>query len=179
MAECGTDAVKLEGGAQVADILSAIVKAGIPVMAHIGMTLQFAAQMGGYKSQGRDAATAYKLIRDAKTLEEAGAFAILLEAIPARVAGLIVKELKIPVYSIGSGPECDGQLLIVHDILGLFEMFKPKFVKRYAELGEEMVKAFTAYKEDVKAGRFPQPEHCYNIPEEEFEKLLSLYKNES
>lgn len=172
MAECGADAVKMEGGAPVADILSAIVKAGIPVMGHIGMTPQFAAQLGGYKRQGRDAEAARKLIQDAKTLEEAGAFAILLEAMPARVAGLITKDTKIPAYSIGAGPECDGQLLIVHDILGLFELFKPKFVKRYAQLGEEMVEAFTRYKAEVKAGKFPQPEHCYNIPEEEFKKLL-------
>lgn len=172
MAEAGTDAVKLEGGAIMADTLSAIVKAGIPVMGHIGMTPQSAAVIGGYKSQGRDAVTARKLIQDAKTLQQAGAFAVLLEAIPARVAGLIVKELKVPVYSIGSGPECDGQVLIVHDILGLFELFKPKFVKRYAELGKEMVEAFTKYKEDIKAGRFPAAEHCYNIPEEEFQKLL-------
>ena len=172
MAECGADAVKMEGGAPVADILSAMVKAGIPVMGHIGMTPQFAAQLGGYKRQGRDAEAARKLIQDAKTLEEAGAFAILLEAMPARVAGLITKDMKIPAYSVGAGPECDGQLLIVHDILGLFELFKPKFVKRYAQLGEEMVEAFTKYKAEVKAGEFPQPEHCYNIPEGEFKKLL-------
>ena len=172
MAECGADAIKMEGGAPVADILSAIVKAGIPVMGHIGMTPQFAAQLGGYKRQGQDAEAARKLIQDAKTLEEAGAFAILLEAMPAQVAGLITKDMKIPAYSIGAGPECDGQLLIVHDILGLFELFKPKFVKRYAQLGEEMVEAFTKYKAEVKAGKFPQPEHCYNMPEEEFKKLL-------
>lgn len=123
--------------------------------------------------EGRDAETARKLIQDAKILKEAGAFAILLEAIPARVTGLIVKETKIPMYSIGAGLECDGQLLIVHDILGLFELFKPKFVKKYAELGKEMVEAFTKYKAEVKAGEFPKPQHCYNLPDEEFQKLLT------
>jgi 3-methyl-2-oxobutanoate hydroxymethyltransferase len=169
---CGTDAVKLEGGARVADTLEAIVKAGIPVMGHIGMTPQSAAQMGGYKAQGRDAESARRLIEDAKTLEDAGAFSILLECIPGRVAEIIVKETKIPIYSIGSGAACDGQLLIVHDLLGLFEAFMPKFVKRYAQLGQEMVEAFTKYKEEVKSGKFPQPEHFYTIPEKEFEKLL-------
>ncbi len=173
MAEGAADAIKLEGGVVVADTVSAIVKAGIPVMGHLGMTPQSAAVIGGYKSQGRDAETARKLIQDAKALEESGVFAILLEAVPAKVAGLIVKEAKVPIYSIGAGPECDGQLLIVHDVLGLFELFKPKFVKRYAELGKEMVEAFTKYKEEVKAGKFPTPEHCYNIREEEFQKLLT------
>lgn len=173
MAEGAADAVKLEGGVVIADTVAAIVKAGIPVMGHIGMTPQSAALLGGYKSQGRDAETARKLMQDAKALEESGVFAILLEAVPAKVSGLIVKEAKIPVYSIGAGPECDGQLLIVHDVLGLFELFKPKFVKRYAELGKEMVTAFTRYREEVKAGEFPTAEHCYNIPEGEFQKLLA------
>ena len=172
MAECGVDAVKLEGGSQMVERVRAISNAGIPVVGHIGMTPQFAAQMGGYKSQGRDAETARNLIRDAQLLEESGAFAILLEAMPAKVAGMIVREANVPIYSIGAGSECDGQLLIVHDILGLFELFKPKFVKRYAELGEEMVEAFTRYIEDVKSGQFPGPEHCYNIPEVEFKKLV-------
>jgi len=171
MAEGGTDAVKLEGGASIADTVSAVVGAGIPVLGHIGMTPQSAALLGGYKSQGRDAKTARKLINDAKVLEEAGVFAIILEIIPAKVTGLIVEKTNIPIYSIGSGP-CDGQLLIVHDMLGLFELFKPKFVKRYAELGKEMVGAFTRYRDEVRAGKFPGLEHCYNIPEEEFQKLL-------
>jgi 3-methyl-2-oxobutanoate hydroxymethyltransferase len=171
MAECGVDAIKLEGGSQMFDRISAISNAGIPVIGHIGMTPQFAAQLGGYKSQGRDAKTARRLIDDARILEEAGAIAILLEAVAAKVAGIIVREASIPIYSIGAGSECDGQLLIVHDILGLFELFKPKFVKRYAEMGEEMVEVFIRYREDVKAGRFPGLVHCYNIPEKEFNKL--------
>ena len=175
MAEAGTDCIKLEGGAIMADTVAAIVKAGVPVMGHIGMTPQSAALLGGYKSQGRDAAAARRIIQDAKILEDAGAFSILVEAIPAKVAGLVVKAVKVPVYGIGAGPECDGQVLIVHDMLGLFELFKPKFVRRYAQLGKEMVEAFARYKSDIKAGSFPGPEECYNIPEEEFRKLLAEY----
>ena len=144
-------------------------------MGHIGMTPQSAALLGGYKSQGRDAAAARRIIQDAKILEDAGAFSILVEAIPAKVAGLVVKAVKVPVYGIGAGPECDGQVLIVHDMLGLFELFKPKFVRRYAQLGKEMVEAFARYKSDIKAGSFPGAEECYNIPEEEFRKLLAEY----
>jgi len=116
MAEGGTDCVKLEGGVEMSDTISALVRAGVPVMAHIGMTPQSAALLGGYKSQGRDADTARRLMNDAKCLEQAGVFSILVEAVPARVAGLLVKQVKVPVYSIGAGPECDGQVLIVHDI---------------------------------------------------------------
>ena len=173
MAEGGTDCVKLEGGAIMADTVSAIVKAGVPVMGHIGMTPQSAAAIGGYKSQGRDAEAARKIIQDAKILEEAGAFSVLVEAIPAKVAGLLVKAVKVPVYGIGAGPECDGQVLIVHDMLGLFELFKPKFVRRYAQLGQDMVEAFGKYRSDIKEGLFPGPDECYNISEEEFQKLLS------
>lgn len=172
MAEGGTDCVKLEGGVEMSDTISAIVRAGVPVMAHIGMTPQSAALLGGYKSQGRDADTARRLMNDAKCLEEAGVFSILVEAVPARVAGLLVKQVKVPVYSIGAGPECDGQVLIVHDMLGLFQLFKPRFVKRYAELGDAMMEAFRKYREEVKAGIFPGTEHCYNLPDEEFEKLI-------
>ncbi len=171
MAECGTDAVKLEGGGRMAPTVIAMVDAGIPVIGHIGMTPQSAAQLGGYKSQGRDARSARELIQDAKALQDAGAFFILLEAVPARVAGIIVQEAEVPIYGIGAGAECDGQLLIVHDILGLFELFKPKFVKRYAELGEEIVKACKEYKEEAKSGEFPQPEHSYTIPTEELDKI--------
>lgn len=171
MGECGTDAVKLEGGKRMAPTAEAMVDAGIPVVGHIGMTPQSAAQLGGYKSQGRDAESARELIEDAKVLEDAGAFAILLEAVPSRVAELIYEEAEVPIYGIGAGGATDGQLLIVHDILGLFELFKPKFVKRYANLGEEMVKAFSRYKEEVKSGEFPTKDHCYTIPDEEFSKI--------
>lgn len=174
IAEGGADGVKLEGGARMAARVEAIVKAGIPVMGHIGLTPQAASLIGGLKAQGRSAQTAKQLIEDAKTLEEAGAFAILLEAIPARVAELIVKRAKIPILGIGSGPACHGQLLIVHDILGLFEAFTPKFVKRYADVASVMHQAFLDYVREVKEGQFPGPEHTYKMPKEEWEALVAL-----
>jgi len=171
MGECSTDAVKLEGGKRMAPTVEAMVDAGIPVIGHIGMTPQSAAQLGGYKSQGRDAESARQLIEDAQALEEAGALAILLEAIPERVGKQIYEEAGVPIYGIGAGGATDGQLLIVQDILGLFELFKPRFVKRYANLGDEMVEAFEQYIDEVKAGEFPAEEHCYSIPDEEFERI--------
>ncbi|MEF8798142.1 MAG: 3-methyl-2-oxobutanoate hydroxymethyltransferase [Candidatus Bipolaricaulota bacterium] len=171
MGECSTDAVKLEGGKRMAPTVEAMVDAGVPVIGHIGMTPQSAAQLGGYKSQGTDAETARQLIEDAKALEDAGAFAVLLEAVPSRVTELIYKEADVPIYGIGAGPTNDGELLIVQDILGLFELFKPRFVKRYADLGEEMVDAFQRYRSEVKEGVFPAEEHSYNIPDEEFEGI--------
>ncbi len=171
MGECGTDAVKLEGGRRMASRVEAIVEAGIPVIGHIGMTPQSAAQLGGYKSQGKDAESAKQLLADAKALQDAGAFAILLEAIPERVGKRIYEEADVPIYGIGAGAATDGQLLIVQDILGLFELFKPKFVKRYAELGEEMVEAMSQYRKEVKQGEFPKEEHCYRMPDEEYEKF--------
>ena len=171
MGECGTDAVKLEGGRRMASRVEAIVEAGIPVIGHIGMTPQSAAQLGGYKSQGKDAESAKELLADAQALQDAGAFAVLLEAIPERVGEKIYEEADVPIYGIGAGAATDGQLLIVQDILGLFELFKPKFVKRYAELGEEMVEAMSQYKKEVKEGEFPAEEHCYRMPDEEYEKF--------
>ncbi len=173
MAEGGVDCVKMEGGVNVADTMAAVVKAGVPVMGHIGMTPQSAASIGGYKSQGRTVAAAKKIISDAQALEQAGAWAILVEAVPARIARFIVDAVSVPVYGIGAGPDVDGQVVIVHDMLGLFEAFKPKFVRRYAELGREMVSAFQAYKSDVKAGTFPGPEECYGISDEEYEALVA------
>ncbi len=174
MAECGTDAVKLEGGARMAPIVKAISDAGIPVMGHIGLTPQSYTQLGGYKAQGRDAETAYRLIEDAKALEEAGAFAILLECIPADVAAIIHDEVDVLVFGLGSGDRVDGQLMIVHDMLGLFERFTPKFVKRYADLSPIILDAFRNYHRDVKDRRFPQPEHFYKIPEGELKKLREM-----
>ncbi len=174
IAEGGADAVKLEGGARMAERVEAIVKAGIPVMGHIGLTPQAASQIGGLRAQGRDAETARQLIEDAKVLEEAGAFSILLEAIPARVAEIIVRNARIPILSIGSGAACHGQLLIVHDILGLFEAFTPKFVKKYADVSSVMLQAFQDYIADVKSGKFPTPEHEYRIPKEEWQRLQAL-----
>lgn len=174
MSECGTDAVKLEGGERVAATIEAITNAGIPVMGHIGLTPQSASQLGGYKAQGRTAASASQLIHDAAILEEAGAFAILLECMPAEVAGIITERVNVPVLSLGSGDRCDGQLLIVHDMLGLFERFTPKFVKRYADISAIEMEAFCKYRDDVKARDFPEPEHFYTMVDGEAEKLTAI-----
>jgi 3-methyl-2-oxobutanoate hydroxymethyltransferase len=174
ISEGGADAVKLEGGARMAARVEAIVKAGIPVMGHIGLTPQAASLIGGLKAQGRSAQTAKQLVEDAKVLEEAGAFSILLEAIPARVAEVIVERARVPILSIGSGAACHGQLLIVHDILNLFEAFTPKFVKKYADVSSVMLKAFREYISDVKSGLFPSKEHEYRIPKEEWEEFKRL-----
>jgi 3-methyl-2-oxobutanoate hydroxymethyltransferase len=171
MAEAGTDAVKLEGGVRVASTIEAITNAGIPVMAHIGLTPQSYTQLGGFKAQGRTAESGQKLIDEARTLEEAGAFAILVECVPAEVAGIIADRASIPVYGIGSGNAVDGQLLIVHDVLGLFERFTPKFVKRYADLSASMLEAFASYCLEVKTGAFPTAEHCYAMRAGEAERL--------
>lgn len=178
IAEGGADAVKLEGGARMAPRVEAIVDAGIPVMGHIGLTPQAASMIGGLKSQGRDAETALSLMEDAEYLEDAGAFAILLEAIPARVAEEMVKRASVPMLSIGSGPTCHGQLLIVHDILGLFEAFTPKFVKKYADVAQTMSTAFESYIRDVRNGTFPGPEHTYRIPDQEWSRLGQILEQE-
>jgi 3-methyl-2-oxobutanoate hydroxymethyltransferase len=174
MSEGSADCVKLEGGARMAPVIRAITDAGIPVMGHIGLTPQSASQLGGYKAQGRTAESAKEIISDAKILEAAGAFAILLECIPAEVAGLVTERSSVPMLSLGSGDRCDGQLMIVHDMLGLFERFTPKFVKQYANLGAAELEAFTAYRNDVKAKTFPQPEHFYKMAAGEAEKLDAI-----
>lgn len=171
MAECGTDAVKLEGGARVAPTIEAITNAGIPTFGHIGLTPQSYTQLGGYKAQGRTAETGRGLIEDARILEEAGACAILLECIPAEVAAIITERAQIPIYGLGCGTDVDGQLMIVHDMVGLFERFVPKFVKQYANLSPILLEAFSAYREEVKSKAFPQPEHFYSMVEGETEKL--------
>jgi 3-methyl-2-oxobutanoate hydroxymethyltransferase len=171
MAECGCDAVKLEGGARVAPAVEAITNAGIPVLGHIGLTPQNYTQLGGFRAQGRTEAAARTLIDDARVLEEAGACAILLECMPAEVAKVITENASVPAYGIGSGPHVDGQLMIVHDMLGLFERFTPKFVKQYANVSPILLDAFGQYREDVKTGEFPQPEHVYSMVEGEAEKL--------
>ncbi len=172
MQEAGCDAVKLEGGANVADVIRALTKATIPVMGHLGLTPQSIAQLGGFKSQGRSADTARKVIDDAKLLEECGAFAILLEAIPPEVAQLITERASIPIISIGAGPHCHGQLLIVHDMLGFFDQFTPKFVKKYCNLNEVMAKAFQDYIADVRTGAFPEEKHCYTMKRGELDRLI-------
>lgn len=169
--EGGADAIKLEGGARVAYIVEAIVKSGIPVMGHIGLTPQSMTQLGGFVAQGKTAATAKSLIDDAKALEDAGAFSILLEAIPEEVGQIIAEKASIPIIGIGAGKYCDGQLLIINDLLGIFELFTPKFVKKYANLSEIIVNALKTYKNEVEIGVFPAREHTYSISEEELKIL--------
>jgi len=167
----GCDAIKLEGGARVSDTVRAIVKAGIPVMGHIGLTPQSYTQLGGFKVQGRTADTAKQLLADAKALEEAGVFSILIECVPAQVGKLITDSISVPTLGLGAGADCDGQIVIVHDILSLFRAFRPKFVKVYANVGESMLNAFRNYVKDVKSGEFPKPEHFYKISREELAKI--------
>jgi 3-methyl-2-oxobutanoate hydroxymethyltransferase len=169
--EARVDCVKLEGGVRVASRIKAIVDAGMLVMGHIGLTPQSSSQLGGFKAQGRSLDSAKAQVEDALAVQEAGAGMILLEAIPPEVSGYIRDTLTIPVLSIGAGPYCDGQLLIVSDMLGVFEAFTPKFVKRYAEVAKVCTEALTNYVEDVKAKRFPEPKHIYPMIPEELAKF--------
>lgn len=159
--EGGMDAVKLEGGREIATTVRRIVSAGIPVMGHIGLTPQTLSQLGGYRVQGKTAAAAHELLADAEALAEAGCYAIVLEAVPAPVAAAITQLLAIPTIGIGAGAGCDGQVLVYHDLLGLFDRLNPRFVKEYANLRTVILDAFTAYRDDVVAGRFPADEHTY------------------
>ena len=169
--EAGCDAVKLEGGRRMAPTVRAIVDAGIPVMGHIGLTPQSASQLGGYRVQGKDAETARGLIEDARALEEAGAFSIILEAVPDRVAARITDAVAVPTIGIGAGPDCDGQVLVLHDLLGLTQGPAPRFVKRFSDLAAEVLRALRAYADEVRGGTFPGPEHSYKIPGRELRKL--------
>jgi 3-methyl-2-oxobutanoate hydroxymethyltransferase len=171
MKEGKADAVKLEGGASVKDIVKAIVNAGIPVMGHLGLTPQTISMLGGFKVQGKDAQGAQKIIDDALSLEDAGAFSVLLEAVPAPIAKKITERLKVPTIGIGAGVHCDGQVLVVHDLLGLFDRFTPKFAKRYVNMSELMLKAFESYKEEVLQGAFPTDQHSFHIDEKELSKV--------
>ena len=164
----GMDAVKLEGGRERADAVRTIIGAGIPVMGHIGLTPQSVHQLGGFRAQGKTASAAKRLLEDAKILEDAGAFSIVLEAVPARLAEVISKQISIPTIGIGAGAGSDGQVLVTHDLLGLFERFTPKFVKQYANFHDEMNKAFTAYIDDVETKRFPAVEHTIEMTDEEW-----------
>ncbi len=159
--EAGAEAVKLEGGKQIKDTVHRIVQAGIPVLGHIGLTPQSIHQIGGYRVQGRDPERAKNLVKDALLLEEAGAFAIVLECVPSALAKEITRKLHIPTIGIGAGPYCDGQILVTHDMLGLKTGHIPKFVKQYADLTEQIAKAIEDYKKDVTAGKFPDKEHSY------------------
>lgn len=163
MAEAGCDGIKLEGGAAMAPAVKAIVDAGIPVMGHLGITPQSMSMLGGFKSQGRSAEAALRIVKDADALYEAGISMLLLEGVPPEVGKCITERLPIPVISIGAGPACDGQLLIVHDALGFFDRFVPKFVKKYADLSAVITGALEQYKKDVAEKKFPAPEHCYKM----------------
>ncbi len=175
--EADVDCIKLEGGRRVASRIRSITDAGILVMGHIGLTPQSSGQLGGFKAQGRDVKSARETILDALAVQEAGAYALLVEAIPPELTAFLTKKLHIPVYSIGAG-FCDGQLLISGDMLGLFQIFTPKFVKKYADVADVSIRAFKEYIQDVKSGRFPQDEHVYHItdPMEVFEELFKEFE---
>ena len=160
--EAGMHAVKLEGGGPVIEVTRRLTEIGVPVMGHLGLTPQFVHQMGGYKVQGKSDKQAAQITADAVALEEAGAFSIVLEGVPSKLAATITQRLRIPTVGIGAGPATDGQVLVLHDMLGLTTGKAPKFVKRYANLAEEIAKAATAYSEEVRTGKFPGPEHEYS-----------------
>ena len=171
MKEGRGDAVKLEGGVEVCPQIKAIVYAGIPVCAHIGLTPQSINAFGGFKVQGKSEAAAKKLLEDAKAVEEAGAFAVVIEGVPAKIAALITEQLHIPTIGIGAGKDCDGQVLVYQDMLGMFSDFTPKFVKRYANIGEVMKEAFQNYIKEVQDGVFPAEENMYKVDDSVIEKL--------
>ncbi|GAB6158582.1 3-methyl-2-oxobutanoate hydroxymethyltransferase [Desulfotomaculum varum] len=171
MQEGLAQAVKLEGGSEVVDTIKAITSAGIPVMGHLGLTPQSVYQLGGYKVQGKDGEAARRLLEDAQKLEEAGVFAIVLECIPQQLAKVITQSLSIPTIGIGAGTDCDGQILVTYDLLGMFSDFVPKFVKRYANLKEQIIQACHDYQKEVKNKSFPGPEHVFNMAEEELKKI--------
>ncbi len=174
--EADVDAIKLEGGTRVATRIKAIVAAGIVVIGHIGLTPQSSGALGGHKAQGRTAKDAALVIEDALAVQEAGAHMILVEAVPPEVAQYIAKTLTIPVFSIGAGKECDGQLLIVSDLIGQFQAFTPKFVKKYCDVAAIITKAMKDYCKDVKEGKFPEDQHCYHMMDGEKEKFFDLMK---
>jgi len=174
--EAGVDAIKLEGGKRVVPRIRAILDAGIVVCGHIGLTPQSSGQLGGHKAQGRTTDSARLLIEDALAIEAAGAQLLLLEAVPPEVSGFIARRLSIPVLSIGAGPYCDGQLLIVSDLIGQFQAFTPKFVKKYANVAAVITDAMRAYAKDVKAGTFPDDDHCYHMLKGEADGFADLVK---
>ncbi|MDD3539041.1 MAG: 3-methyl-2-oxobutanoate hydroxymethyltransferase [Atribacterota bacterium] len=177
MKEAEVDCVKLEGGKRMADTVAAMVKAGIPVMGHIGLTPQSSSQLGGFRVQGKDLVAAERLLEDALSLEQAGVFSIVLEGIPNSVAQIITERLKIPTIGIGAGPFCDAQVLVIHDLLGLFERFVPKFVKQYAHIGQDIVKALSAFDKEVKTGAFPDEEHSYHLKVEQEKEIIKHLKD--
>jgi len=169
--KAGADAVKLEGGIEMADTIKAIVDTGIPVMGHIGLQPQTTMLSQGYRVQGKTKETALKLIESAKALEEAGVFSIALEMVSHEVAEIISKSISVPTIGIGSGKNCDGQVLVIHDMLGMYDKLKPKFVKRYLSLSKEITKAVESYRKDVESGRFPGKENWFSMDKSELDKL--------
>lgn len=169
--EGNVDVVKLEGGEEIAETVRFLVDRGIAVQGHIGLLPQSATKLGGFKVQGKDLATARKLVRDAIALEQAGVFSIVLEAVPDRLAKLITEMVKVPTIGIGAGPWCDGQVLVTHDMIGLFDRFTPKFVKKYVNIYDEILKAMVTYKAEVENRSFPGPEHSFSIKDEVLEEL--------
>lgn len=171
LVKAGADAVKLEGGMEIRDTVRSIVEVGIPVMGHIGFQPQTTTLQEGYRVQARTKDTALSLVQNAKALEETGVFSIVLEMVTREVSKIITESVLIPTIGIGSGPDCDGQVLVVHDVLGLYEKIKPKFAKRYLDLAGEIVKAVSEYKDDVVSGKFPLQEHSFSMEKPELERL--------
>ncbi len=173
MKEGRADGIKLEGGRSMAAVVRAIVNAGIPVQGHIGLTPQTASALGGFKVQGKSAEAARALIDDAKALEDAGCFSMVLEAIPSAIAKMITEAVSIPTIGIGAGADCDGQVLVMYDMVGLFDRFVPKFVRQYAKISPIISSAIAEYKADVESGKFPDDEHSFTIKTEELEKIIT------
>ncbi len=178
MAEAACDAIKLEGGREMADRMEGIVRAGIPAMGHLGLTPQSQSALGGFRVQGKGAAQAMRIIEDARILEEAGAYSILLEMVPDRVCEIIAQRANIPIISLGSGPHADGQLLIYHDMFGLYPRFKPRMAKVFGNAGEIIQNGLKKYVEEVTAKQFPQPENYFGIEDEEYRHLQELLGEE-
>jgi len=172
--EGGCEVIKLEGGVDFAPTVGAIVKAGIPVMGHIGLTPQTASALGGFKIQGRDASAAKQIVDDARALEDAGVFSMILEAVPSPLGQLIAESVEVPVIGIGAGPDVDGQVLVFHDVVGLYDRFVPKFVKQFAKVRAVMLDALNEYKQEVMAVKFPGPEHSFKMPDDALEQLKNL-----
>lgn len=178
MKEGGVDGVKLEGGERMKDTVKRIVNAGIPVFGHIGLTPQSASMLGGFKVQGKDVNMARQILKDAKALEQAGVFGMLIEAIPAELARLVTENVNVPTVGIGAGLYCDGQVLVLHDMLGLFDKFVPKFAKQYARLGEQVKNSLDDFVQEVKAEKFPSIEHSFTMKEEDLQKIKQALKEE-
>jgi len=177
MKEGGCDVVKLEGGVDFAPTVKAIVKAGIPVQGHIGLTPQTASALGGFKMQGKDTAAAKQIIDDARALENAGAFSMVLEAVPSPLAKLVAEAVKVPVIGIGAGPDVDGQVLVTHDMIGLFDKFVPKFVKQFLQVRPIIIEGIKEYKKEVQEVTFPGPEHSFKMPDETVEQLKKMVED--